>query len=130
MTVVKRIAADLGVTIAATVHSPSSYCYGLFDAVMVLVSGRTAYWGHPQQQCIEFFAGVLRVRPLRMGENIAEYVMDYLTLADLEGRAKQLAGVSMDGVWKVDAVGQINLRWQTWKVMQSLQVRARTGYVT
>ena len=37
--------ADGSVTIAATIHSPSSHCYSLFDRVLILVGGGVVYSG-------------------------------------------------------------------------------------
>ncbi len=44
MTVVKGVAEN-GVTVAATIHSPSSFCFSLFDRLLVLLSGSVAYFG-------------------------------------------------------------------------------------
>ncbi len=44
MATVKTLAAG-GVTICATIHSPTSYAFALFDAVMLLVKGRLVYFG-------------------------------------------------------------------------------------
>ncbi len=46
MEVVHSLATD-GTTICATIHSPSSACFALFDRVMVLASGWTVYFGSP-----------------------------------------------------------------------------------
>ena len=44
MTVVKQLAHD-DVTICATIHSPTSYCFSLFDKLMMLVRGQVVYFG-------------------------------------------------------------------------------------
>lgn len=44
MTVVKHLVSD-GVTVCATIHSPTSYCFNLFDKLMMLVRGRVVYFG-------------------------------------------------------------------------------------
>jgi ABC-type multidrug transport system ATPase subunit len=44
MTVVKNLIYD-GVTVCATIHSPSQYCFNLFDRLMMLVKGRVVYFG-------------------------------------------------------------------------------------
>ncbi|EFJ45172.1 hypothetical protein VOLCADRAFT_48578, partial [Volvox carteri f. nagariensis] len=49
MEVVRSLATD-GTTICATIHSPSSACFSLFDRVMVLASGWTVYFGEPGER--------------------------------------------------------------------------------
>lgn len=44
MTVVQHLAAD-GVTLVATIHSPTAYAFSLFDSLMMLVRGRVVYFG-------------------------------------------------------------------------------------
>ena len=44
MTVVRSL-ANSGVTVCATIHSPSSYCFNLFDRLTMLVGGRLVYFG-------------------------------------------------------------------------------------
>ena len=39
---------------------------------------------------MEYFTGTLLHRPLQLGENLAEYMMDYLTKTGLEGRGEEL----------------------------------------
>ena len=44
MTVVKAL-AESGVTVCATIHSPTSYCFNLFDRLTMLVGGSLVYFG-------------------------------------------------------------------------------------
>ena len=44
MTVVKALVQD-GTTICATIHSPTSYCFSLFDNLTMLVRGQMVYFG-------------------------------------------------------------------------------------
>ena len=44
MTVVKSLVQE-GVTICATIHSPSPYTFALFDRLLVLVRGECVYHG-------------------------------------------------------------------------------------
>ena len=34
-----------GMTICATIHSPTPYCFNLFDALMILLRGNVVYFG-------------------------------------------------------------------------------------
>jgi len=44
MTVVKGLVKD-GITICATIHSPTPYCFNLFDSLMILLRGHVVYFG-------------------------------------------------------------------------------------
>lgn len=44
MTVVKGL-ADRGLTIISTIHSPTPYCFHLFNTVMLLLKGQVVYFG-------------------------------------------------------------------------------------
>ena len=41
---VKSLTKD-GTTICATIHSPTAYCFSLFDRLIMLVRGRVVYFG-------------------------------------------------------------------------------------
>jgi ABC-type multidrug transport system ATPase subunit len=44
MSVVKQLASN-GITVCATIHSPSPYCFKLFDRLMLLLRGQVVYFG-------------------------------------------------------------------------------------
>ena len=44
MTVVKTL-TKTGITICATIHNPTPYCFNLFDRLMILLHGRVVYNG-------------------------------------------------------------------------------------
>jgi ATP-binding cassette subfamily G (WHITE) protein 2 len=44
MTVVKSLVKS-GMTICATIHSPTPYCFNLFDTLMILLRGNVVYFG-------------------------------------------------------------------------------------
>lgn len=44
MAFVKKFASD-GVTVCATIHSPSPFAFSLFDKVLMLVRGEIVYFG-------------------------------------------------------------------------------------
>jgi ABC-type multidrug transport system ATPase subunit len=54
MTVVKSLVSE-GVTICATIHSPSPYCFDLFDRLMVLVRGENVYHGPNGDTMLAYF---------------------------------------------------------------------------
>ncbi len=44
MTVVKKL-TQMGLTICATIHSPTPYCFNQFDRLHLLLRGQTVYFG-------------------------------------------------------------------------------------
>lgn len=44
MTVVKNLASR-GLTVLATIHSPTPYCFNLFDRLLLLLRGNVVYFG-------------------------------------------------------------------------------------
>lgn len=45
MAVVRRLAVEDGTTIISTIHSPTAYAFSLFHDLLLLVGGRTVYYG-------------------------------------------------------------------------------------
>lgn len=90
MEVVKGLADADGTTICATIHSPSSACFALFDRVMIMASGWLVYYGHNGVPASDYLSKVCGAPPLVMGENLAEWMMAFLTQADREGRSQAL----------------------------------------
>ncbi|GLC33334.1 hypothetical protein PLESTB_000344800 [Pleodorina starrii] len=91
MTMVKSLAAG-GVTICATIHSPTSYCFSLFDSLIMLVKGSVVYFGPRGHSAIEFAqSGCSNPKEFLPGYNDAEYLVDMVTEADIAGQSDQLA---------------------------------------
>lgn len=44
MSVVRTLTKE-GMTIVATIHSPTPYCFNLFDRLMILIGGHAIYHG-------------------------------------------------------------------------------------
>ena len=44
MTVVKKL-TQMNLTVCATIHSPTPYCFNQFDRLMLLLRGQTVYFG-------------------------------------------------------------------------------------
>ena len=58
MTVVKTL-TKTGITICATIHNPTPYCFNLFDRLMILLHGRVVYSGENGVQ--RAFASAVRL---------------------------------------------------------------------
>ncbi len=50
MKVVKSL-SRMGITVVSTVHSPTPFCFGLFDQLLMLLRGKVIYFG-PTGQCL------------------------------------------------------------------------------
>lgn len=44
MSIVKSL-ANMGLTVVATIHSPTPYAFSLFDRMLLLLGGKLAYFG-------------------------------------------------------------------------------------
>ncbi len=53
MTLVQGLARE-GTTVISTIHSPSAQAFSLFDRVLLLVGGRTAYFGPQGDAALQF----------------------------------------------------------------------------
>jgi energy-coupling factor transporter ATP-binding protein EcfA2 len=100
--------ARSGLTVCATVHSPTSHIYGLFDRLTMLAAGRVLWSGAAGVEPITFLEGALPDVPrflaggspdapqgvgqaARPSDNAAEWLVDVTTAADRDGRAGALA---------------------------------------
>ncbi|GAX75671.1 hypothetical protein CEUSTIGMA_g3114.t1 [Chlamydomonas eustigma] len=90
MTVVKALLQD-GTTIFATIHSPSQYCFSLFDRLIMLVRGRVLYFG-PSVGAAAFAISITpKVKEMSAGYNEAEFLVDLVTEADRQGKGSEIA---------------------------------------
>ncbi|CAK0787534.1 hypothetical protein CVIRNUC_010754 [Coccomyxa viridis] len=95
MTMVKRL-VKAGITVCATIHSPTPYAFRLFDKMMLLLRGSLVYFGERGQQAVEYFSslpvgaieGAQEAQPLQEGSNEAEWIVDITTQADRQGRSE------------------------------------------
>lgn len=90
MTVVKTLVDD-GTTICATIHSPTSYCFNLFDRLLMLVRGEVVYFGGVKESAAFATSGCCGVKEMTAGYNEAEFLVDFITEADRQGRGSELA---------------------------------------
>jgi ABC-type multidrug transport system ATPase subunit len=72
-----------GMSVAATIHQPSSELWGLFDKLLLLVEGRTAYYGKANT-VVEYFATLGYECP--QYTNPADFLLG-LVNSDFEGHA-------------------------------------------
>lgn len=92
MTVVKNLASG-GVTVCATVHSPTSYCFSLFDRLLLLLGGQVAYFGRNDRSVIEYLrtaASSIATTVSLDSTSPAEWITDVTVVADRNGQAKML----------------------------------------
>lgn len=91
MSVVKSLASH-GITICATIHSPTPYTFNLFDRLLLLLKGRVVYFGPNGKLALDYFHTQCPcLAGLKEGENEAEWLVDLTTQADRQGRAADFA---------------------------------------
>jgi len=90
MTVVRALLED-GTTICATIHSPTQYCFNLFDQLIMLVRGRVVYFGQTAGAADFATMACPRVKEMTEGYNDAEFLVDLVTEADRQNRGGEVA---------------------------------------
>ncbi|GBF95049.1 P-loop containing nucleoside triphosphate hydrolase [Raphidocelis subcapitata] len=93
VTLVKALTGD-GVTVLATIHSPTAYTFSLFDSMMILLRGRVVYFGPNDSDAIDYVRGLGgggTGPQYKAGLNDAEWLADFFTQADRDGRAAAYA---------------------------------------
>jgi len=90
MTVVKGLDSS-GVTICATIHSPSQYTFHLFDRLIMLVRGQVVYFGPTTEATAFAISNSPRVKEMTKGYNDAEFLVDLVTEADRQGMGDGIA---------------------------------------
>ena len=100
MSVVKTLNTD-DVTIIATIHSPTAYAFSLFDAAMILCSGKQVYFGPNGPGLVEYALDALPgVEKKSPGNSDIEWLIDVFTRADRDGIADNFAEVYRHSVLK------------------------------
>ena len=79
MTVAHSLARS-GITVCATIHSPTPYTFRLFDRLLMLSRGKMIYFGHNGEQLINFFEQRHpHVHTMVNSNNTAEWIVDLTT---------------------------------------------------
>ncbi|GBF88373.1 hypothetical protein Rsub_01085 [Raphidocelis subcapitata] len=111
MQTVKALCKD-GTTIATTIHSPTSYTFGLFDRLMVMLAGRVVYFGTTQRAMLDYFVGHCGARQPTVGDNLVEWLMDFAITQERQGAADALADVyDNSGLAKAAALAVESTIW-------------------
>eukprot|EP00775_Hariotina_reticulata_P008880 gene8880-9058_t len=112
MAVVSSLVVRDGTTVATTIHSPSSFCFGLFNKLLVLVNGRMIYMGGARDAAINYFTKCCCARQPQVGDNLAEWILEAATQAEREqSEAKQDEGLAQR--FKSSHLGQVLLQYRT-----------------
>ncbi|CAK0754674.1 hypothetical protein CVIRNUC_002316 [Coccomyxa viridis] len=95
MTVVKKL-TQMNLTVCATIHSPTPYCFNQFDRLMLLLRGQTVYFGPNGSAPISYLEALFPETPKFSAHksdlhNRAEFIVDITTKADRQGRHGSLA---------------------------------------
>lgn len=99
--------AKKGMTIISTIHQPSSEVFAMFNRVLLMAEGRTAYLGSTAG-AMDFFAGMGKVCPENY--NPADYFIDNLAIQpEKEEECKQFVESACDAFDK-SSTGQLVLQ--------------------
>ncbi|KAL6778615.1 ATP-binding cassette sub-family G member 2 [Auxenochlorella protothecoides] len=82
--------ARTGITVCATIHSPTPHVFRLFDRLFVILQGRTAYFGPNNSDVVPFFqraAQGLDGLSERSSLSDVEYMTDIVVQSDRQGRS-------------------------------------------
>ncbi|GAB4821435.1 hypothetical protein N2152v2_008481 [Parachlorella kessleri] len=91
MRVVKNL-AGMGITLVSSIHSPTPFCFNLFDRVLLLLRGSVIYFGPNGKLLSDYFHTQCPTVPgIREGDNLAEWIVDLTTQADWKGEAEEFA---------------------------------------
>lgn len=88
MGMVKSLVAD-GITLIATLHSPTPYTFNLFDKVCLLLRGHIVYFGR-RDRAIAFFEPITPADAIS-ADSDAEWLTDVIVKADAIGKAEEFA---------------------------------------
>ncbi|KAK9823062.1 hypothetical protein WJX81_005585 [Elliptochloris bilobata] len=112
MTVVKGL-TKTGITICATIHNPTPYCFNLFDRLMILLHGRVVYSGENGPAAVRYFEQFPEVTPFGQRgsfHNKAEWIVDLTTRADREGKHAEYANRYDRSDLKVANLKELNMQ--------------------
>lgn len=85
--------ARTGITVCATIHSPTPHVFRLFDRMFIVLRGRTAYFGPNGPEAVAFLregSAAGGAAAPRMSASDVEYMTDIVVQADREEHAEQL----------------------------------------
>ncbi|XP_068243394.1 protein white-like [Palaemon carinicauda] len=95
---VMRSLTQKGKTIISTIHQPSSEVFALFDRVLLMAEGRTAFLGSTEN-ALQFFAGMGKVCP--ESYNPADFFIGNLAIEpEKEGECKEFVEEACDAFEK------------------------------
>jgi ABC-type multidrug transport system ATPase subunit len=108
MTVVKGLSSS-GITVCATIHSPTPYCFALFDRLLLLLRGEMAYFGKSGAPALEYFQSIVpQASKRKEEENEAEWIVNLTTQADRQNKAGEFASVFSKSQQKVECDLELN----------------------
>lgn len=103
-----------GMTVAASLHSPPSHTFDLFDRILLLQRGRVVYFGDNGAAVMDYFlANFPSLRTIRPSEGIADWLLDVTTRANYD--VKQAAVFA-------DVYAASDLYGTNWGIVESLSV--------
>ena len=112
MTAVKNLATS-GITICATIHSPTPYCFSLFDRMLLLLRGRVVYFGRNGPDAIDYLhatSGDIATTVAFSHKNPADWITDVTVVGDRTGQAGRLADAYEKSELKTHAEQELDIQ--------------------
>ena len=132
MTYVKAL-TQTGITICATIHSPTAYTFSLFDRLLLLLRGRVVYFGPNGSAAVDFFQKRFpELEGVPDGGNPAEWIVDVTTKADRNDQVDKFvdayasADLATENVTMVDALGSKHATILDADTQKALEVKRAT----
>lgn len=102
MSYVHKLCKD-GITVCATIHSPSPSTFQLFGRLLLLLAGRVVYFGSNGDACVRYFMGTAGLMPVGTSPperwQQAEWIVEFTTDAGNKGRRDELASLFQSSLY-------------------------------
>eukprot|EP00210_Caulerpa_lentillifera_P007354 g7030.t1 len=90
MSVVKKMASEVGTTICSTIHSPTSFTFSLFDRAMFLLGGEVVFFGE-REAAVDFFKNFSTGIDSSDFDNDADYLTATIVDAERSDRGADIS---------------------------------------
>ena len=107
MTLVKSLTRSEGITVCATIHSPSPLTFSLFDSLLMLLEGEVAYFGPNNCAMVDYFKGGCGITPRTSeleGGNTAEFLTNLIVGAQRRKEGYMYVEAYKKSMFSIDAI--------------------------
>ena len=82
MSILRELCSAMEITVCATIHSPTAYCFSQFDELLMLIGGKVAFngaIGRDAQHVCDFFERQGYRYPQTMNYSVVEWLVDVVS---------------------------------------------------